>query len=114
MSARVFTATFLYQVNQLGNVVHGLEMIAEYLEHHWSRGAQHALAQDCRRLLGHIPRGRLPQALVTRLGALSLFNADAAPDAQDPVEMRRTPPNTVLLLLIEQSPQPSGLVRELW
>lgn len=114
MAARAFTAAFCYQVNQLGNVVRGLEMIAEYLEHHWTRGAQHTLAQDCRRLLAHIPRGRLPHALVMRLHTLSLLNADETSGAQDPGEKHRTPSNAVLLLLVDQAPQPSGLVRELW
>ena len=113
-SARAFTAAFRYQVNQLGNVVRGLEMIAGYLEHHWTRGAQHALAQDCRRLLAHIPPGRLPHALVMRLRALSLLNADETPGAQSPAERPRMPSNTVLLVLVDQAPQPSGLVRELW
>lgn len=114
MSTKAFNEVFRYQGNQLGNVVHGLEMIAEYLEHHWSHGAQYALAQDGRRLLVHIPRGHLPPALVTRLRALSLLNEDETPGVQDTVETHRPAANAVLLLLVDQTPQPSGLVRELW
>src|SRR5262249_27106812 len=36
------------------------------------------------------------------------------PGAQAPPERRQRPSNTVLLLLVDQAPQPSGLVRELW
>jgi tetratricopeptide (TPR) repeat protein len=114
ISAKVFNDAFRYQVNQLGNVVRGLEMIAEHLEQDWSHGAYQALAKDCRRLLAHIPRRRLSSALVTRLRALSLLSAQEDAGTQDPSSLRQSPAHAVLLLLVDQHPQSSGLVRELW
>jgi tetratricopeptide (TPR) repeat protein len=114
ISTKAFNEALRYQVNQLGNVVRGLEMIAEHLEQHWSHGAYQTLAKDCRRLLSHIPPGRLSPTLVTRLQALSLLRTDEDPGTPDVTGLCRTPTHAVLLLLVDQHPQPSGLVRELW
>ena len=113
-STKVFNEALRYQVNQLGNVVRGLEMIAEHLEQHWSHGASQTLAKDCRRLLAHLPPGRLSTALVTRLQALALLRTDEDTDTQDGARLHHAPPHAVLLLLVDQHPQPSGLVREMW
>ena len=59
-----FNREFRYQVNQLGNLVRGLELVVEYVRSHQTRGARHALAQDCRRILASVPRQCLSQALL--------------------------------------------------
>ena len=114
ISTKAFNEALRYQVNQLGNVVRGLEMIAEHLEQHWSHGAYQTLAKDCRRLLSHIPPGRLSPTLVTRLQALSLLRTDEDPGTPDVTGLCHIPTHAVLVLLVDQHPQPSGLVRELW
>lgn len=112
-SEREFNKAFHYHVNQLGNLVHGLEMIVKYLKQNWSHGAHNALEKDCRRILGKTPRERLSQELVGKLRGLSLLGEEEEPQEQEP-SRRKAPSNSVLILLVDRRPQPSGLVRELW
>jgi hypothetical protein len=70
ISEREFNDALRYQVNDLGNLVRGLELIIEYLTQQWSRGAQRALAHECRTIVAKLPSERLIPRLVSQLRTL--------------------------------------------
>lgn len=99
-----------YQVNQLGNLVGGLELIANYLcKHPSSRGAR-SLARDVREILSLLPTERRPPKLLAELR--TVMPADFREDPKS--SNTETSTNTVLLPLVDQRRPASGLVRELW
>jgi len=91
VNASEFNRQYLHQVNELGNLVRGLELIIEYLQQNRSRGSRHALAADCRRILEKVPLFSLSSELLTSLRASGLIDEPPRSVPRAQMESARAP-----------------------
>lgn len=105
-----FSKRFRYQVNDLGNLVRGLEMAVEYVKASPSPGVCDSLTRDVRAILKRIPVERLREELTVELKAAFGESAGAS-DTPAPAE---APTNAVLMPFIATDRGVTGLVRRFW
>jgi tetratricopeptide (TPR) repeat protein len=102
-----------YQVDTLGNLVRGLEDIAAYVavaaNRRSARVRDHARA-NAERILARLPPQRRPAAV---LGSLAKYiKLDGKPECES--RTKPLPSNTIVVPMVEDHPEPCGLVRALW
>jgi tetratricopeptide (TPR) repeat protein len=111
VSSVAFDAKYKRQVNELGNLVRGLEMIIEYSREHSHTGAAALLVPDIRRILTRLPRSRVRPELLEEISELTGTEPHGELFAPEPPAGSRSP-NAIVMPFVEQNPDAAGLVRD--